>query len=909
MLKLLPRLVLTIALALQVGNSHAQVIDRIEVQRKGANAEIRIGFLTQVQYQRHVPLSEGKFFRIFVRLAGESELMQDQMSSPRTDLIPRFHLVYPELINAIAITFDRQTRFSVRQGEDGRSIVITVPALAGAKDWVAEYREPEALKLNPSSGTAAEPERSKIAQEEPLKRDPQTATAERQGNEAKLAMSVVPVVPVVSVVPVVPATPAGPAVAGAPVVTQSSTAKTADGSMESVAKDAPPSGAPSSSSSPKNELPVASESLLPEKKAVATVASESRQEPPPSAALLTAPAESPKVASVAAVAQVAVPPPAEGSDKSVVIASNKKAPPVPQESASAIAIATKLPSLADGLPPDVARPVGLANDEIERQAQLLLEDGRQLIGTRNGVDAVLKLRQVLDLPRNAQTEFAQALIGEARELSGEISRARVEYEIYLKQYPNGSLATKVRAKLTELNKVFASGGAAGIGKRPQGPTGWVITGGISQYYYWGNSEIEVITPPPPGQLTFAVDHLSLTDQNALMTNLDVTARKRADGYDTRVVLRDAHTANFLPNQPDRNRLNSAYFEQSNQELGYMVRAGRQTGSSGGVMGRFDGLLAGYNVSSDWKINGVFGYPVEYGATYSRTFYGASLDYTAQMDRPGFSTYYIQQSVDGVLDRQAVGLEARYFNATSSLYGMVDYDLGFKDLNFLMLQGNWRTAGGTSFFSSFDRRRSPLLSVVSALPGAAFQSIQSLNQQLGLAELRSNAVGQTSWSNMFSVGVTQTLTPKWQVGTDYRVVSMTGTPGTDTMPSQPGMRNSHVISAQGIGNNLLTSNDVFVSNGSVILAPTYSGKNLGLTYTLPVGELWRFDANLNYYTQLDNQEQQQNRVSPSLKLSYRWNSNTSFEMNAGAESVTESGPLRQMTSKRQYMYGGYRYDFR
>ena len=884
--KHITRLLLFVALGLRLGCSYGQVIDRIEVQRKGSDAEIRIGFLTQVQYQRHVPLAEGQFFRVFVRLTGdihESELMQEHKSSPKTDLIPAFTLVYPELVNALAITFDRRTPFSVRQGEDGKSLLITVPAIVGAKDLVAEYRAPASTKNKLASAAPVEPER----------------TAAKPG---QVDVAVAPIAAVVGV---------APASAAAPVPAQPGIARPIDGLPRSDSIADPPSPASSLTPVARSNPPVViPENLPPVKEGMPSVVTENPSGSRPSTAAVVTPAGIARVDSVPTVAPPAAASSAGITEVAEVFSSrNKEANAVQQTVVPPLAAVTNLPSLADALPPDVARPAGLASEEMERQAQLFLEDARQLIGTRNGVDAILKLRQVLDLPRNAQTEFAQALIGEARELSGEISRARVEYEIYLKQYPNGSLATKVRAKLAELNKVFASGGPAGTGKRAPGPTGWVITGGISQYYYWGNSEIEVITPPPPGQLTFAVDRLSLTDQNALMTNLDVTARKRADGYDTRVVLRDAHTANFLPNQLDRNRLNSAYLEQSNQEFGYLVRAGRQTGSSGGVLGRFDGVMAGYNVSPDWKISGVFGYPVEYGATYSRTFYGASLDYAAQMDRPGFSTYYIQQSVDGVLDRQAVGMEARYFNATSSLYGMADYDLGFKGLNFLMLQGNWRTAGGTSYFSSIDHRRSPLLSVVSALPGAAFQSIQSLNQQLGLTDLRSNAVALTSWSNMFSIGVTQTLTPRWQVGTDYRVVSMTSTAGTDTMPPQPGMKNSHVISAQGIGNGLLTSNDVFVSNGSLILAPTYSGKNLGLTYTLPLGEFWRFDANLNYYTQLDNQEQQQNRISPSLKLSYRWNSNTTFEMNAGAENVNESGPLREMNSKRQYMYGGYRYDFR
>ncbi|MRR50779.1 MAG: hypothetical protein EG825_07650, partial [Rhodocyclaceae bacterium] len=116
----------------------AQVIDRIDIQRVGEEAEIHIRFITRVQYMRHAPVSEGKDLRVFFALAGsefrESDLMQESKRSPKTDLIPRFNLVYPELTNAMLITFDRSTRFRVRQGGDGFSLVITVPVLPGALD-------------------------------------------------------------------------------------------------------------------------------------------------------------------------------------------------------------------------------------------------------------------------------------------------------------------------------------------------------------------------------------------------------------------------------------------------------------------------------------------------------------------------------------------------------------------------------------------------------------------------------------------------------------------------------------------------------------------------------------------------------------------------------------------------------
>ena len=61
-----------------------------------------------------------------------------------------------------------------------------------------------------------------------------------------------------------------------------------------------------------------------------------------------------------------------------------------------------------------------------------------------------KLMEMMKANTTANLDFAQELIGVARERAGDIEQARKEYELYLKLFPNGEGATRVRQRLASL---------------------------------------------------------------------------------------------------------------------------------------------------------------------------------------------------------------------------------------------------------------------------------------------------------------------------------------------------------------------------------------------------------------------------------------------------------------------------
>jgi len=747
---------------LSCSTAWAQIMDSIEINRVGKTAEITIHFSVQVQYMRHNPLKSGKVLRIFLRSEiPESGLTQQTLTSPQTDLAPHFHVTYPELGGAMAITFAQETRWEVRQGDDRRSIVVTLPMLAGAKDVTAEVRA--------------------VHEAAPAEQTPPAQSAAKTK-----------------------ATPA----------------------------------------------PIAA----------------------------TTPPASPK-------------------------------PP------SAPTAATTPPAAPSSSQPVAPTPV-LTSKQVEAMAKAFLDEARKAIADKDLALAVNRLNRTLGLPSNSQTEPAQALIGKVREMTGEIAKARAEYQLYLKLFPKGPAAAHIKERLAQLPETVPRHEPARALPTKPGPAKWSVYGSISQYLYRGNSHIEITTPPPPGQLDFTTNVLSLTDQNALISTVDLNARRRDGVHDTRLVVRDTNTKNYLATatRKNTNRLYNAYVEQSNRSAGYLFRVGRQNPSGGGVLERFDGVTAAYTFNDRWRVNGIAGVPVEFMSPYKKSFYSISVDRLPRPQHVGLSGYFLQQRLDGVVNREAVGIESRYFDMHKTLYGLLDYDIAFRDLNIAMLQGNYRTDDGTNYFTYFDHRKTPPLGLTNAAsayfsdPALSSLSFKQVIDTLGVDQVRADAKAMTANSDMLAIGVTHPYSPRWTFGTDYRAAKISGTDAVGLLPAMPGSGLNHVFSVQAIGNSLWADNDVGVVNASYIKGQTYKGQSLGLNYVFPYHDHWRLDSNLRYYHQNDDDGTVQRRWSPSLKLSYHWGEVT-LEGEIGWEDVAIDGPTRIERSNRKYFFLGYRWDFR
>jgi len=575
------------------------------------------------------------------------------------------------------------------------------------------------------------------------------------------------------------------------------------------------------------------------------------------------------------------------------------------------ALVPKSDDLSQGF---VAAPVvQLTQADIEKQAKEFMDTAKFSIQHDKLEIAIETLNRLLLLPPNQQSQAAQELIGEARELNGEIDKARGEYETYLKIYPDASDADYVKDKLAHLPKEAPkTAKVSRVYKQKYAEEPLTVYGGLSQYYYKGVSHTDTYTINP--DFTTTTSSRDATDQSQLLTNLDVTARKRTETTETRLVVRDYYNANYLPNQPSYQRLSNLYIEHTARDRSYLVRGGRQNGSGGGVLGNFDGLVAAYELNQNWRINGVAGTPVEYvigNATPNpkKVFAGASLDLTRLPDQWSGSGYFIQQQVEGYIDRQAFGMEAHYFDVTQNYMFMTEYDRKFKKFNLVMLQRNWTVAGSTNFNMLMEHRRAPPLQLTNGLVGQPVQSVDlALKNGFTLSKLRADALALSMISNQFGIGVSHPYSTKLRLGGDFRVYNTTGTGATTLLPASPGSGNTYTYSFNMLGNNLLFENDLTVVNATYTSAQTYKGQLLSFTQVQTFKQNWRMDFLMQLYNQNTNLGVHQTQVRPSMKLNYRLNKSFSVEGEAGVELYHTSSSTQNDKTSRKYFYVGYRWDF-
>ena len=299
--------------------------------------------------------------------------------------------------------------------------------------------------------------------------------------------------------------------------------------------------------------------------------------------------------------------------------------------------------------------------EVEDQAAAFMAKAQEALKATNYELAITEFNRVLLLPPNKYSQDAQELIGLARERNGEWAKAKAEYDLYLKLFPDGPGADRVRQQLAQL-KVPAPG--ARKVKVRDATVVKTVTGNFSQFYYGGQTQTQTAfnTPTTPG-----TSSLTSTDQSELRSSLDLKGLYRDADADQKLVFRGDDTRSFIDTRPNRSRVLSAFYEYKGYQNGFSAKVGRQTPISGGALGRFDGALLGYEFAPKWRANVIAGMPVEFPSLDTdQTFWGVSLDADELTERLRAKTYYIDQTADGIVDRRAVGLELGLYDARGSV---------------------------------------------------------------------------------------------------------------------------------------------------------------------------------------------------------------------------------------------------
>ncbi len=588
-----------------------------------------------------------------------------------------------------------------------------------------------------------------------------------------------------------------------------------------------------------------------------------------------------------------------------VLALNPPAAPVVASPSQPIA---PPPSPASSLPPARAEaaepPVHTDSAQHHPEAQDLLAQARKAMSEQRYRDAVDILNRALLLPPNPATQESQELIGFAWEGLRDFGRARIEYKLYQRLYPNTDGAQRIAERLETLGSGEVTAAVASADAR--GTSGFSYSGGISQYYYGGSSKSDSLV-----NISAGIDQntLSQTNQSALVTSLDLTGRYRGETSETRLVLRGNSSSNFVATSKAQSSLNAAYVDYRNLNNRLGLRVGRQSAIAGSMFGLFDGVSVSMPVAGDFKLSGSVGVPANMLVSApSQQLLGVMLEADNLFERWGGSLSLVDQRTEEISDRRALGMEVRYFGEGMSVFSQLDYDLNFEKINAFTLQGSMQGPMDTSITLLVDDRKAPSLQLSDALISSGATSLKTLLQLRSLAEVQDLALGTAAQARQAMLSVSRALSPKWQSSADIRYSEIGELPAVGNFQAMPATGAQYTFSMQLTGSNLYSSRDINGFNLSFLNSASAQGTQL--SYNNLTGFLDNKAAvefSLSLYTQTDNASTKVNRISPGVRLSYKLSERASIMGETIYEQSTTEGLTSHDNSSAYFFYVGYRYD--
>lgn len=585
-----------------------------------------------------------------------------------------------------------------------------------------------------------------------------------------------------------------------------------------------------------------------------------------------------------------------------------------------------LPKLAIPAPVPTARPTPDISRQVpEIEATLpalpaerldqLLEDARQAMAGANYPQAIQIYTKILQHQDTGRHRDALEFLGLARERNGQEAHAKLEYERYLQRYPDGEAAERVRQRLAALvtaraapkDKLREAG--ADRGAEADGPT-WEYSGNFSQFYRRDTSHIveeETVTNTRSDE--------TRVNMSSLSNDLDFNARRRGGDLAVQTRATGGYEVDFLDEgegQGDISRVSSLYADFQHEKRGLGARVGRQTRSTGGVLGRFDGGLLSYRLKPTVKLNAVSGFPVDsskHNLKTERRFYGLSADFGTYADAWDFVAFIIEQQVDGILDRRAVGGEARYFDPAKSLLSYVDYDVSYGQLNTLLLLGNWNLPHDITLNATVDIRQSPILSTYNAIQGQGVESIEALRARFDEDTLRDLAEDRTADSRSYTVGATKQLNARFQLTGDVTMSELGATPASGGVEAMPSTGNEYYYNVQLIGSNLLKEGDITLLGLRYSDASTSDTTSLSINERYPINSAWRINPRFRVdYRVTRPGDNDQWIYAPSILMDYLWRKRYRFEIETGGEWSKRQLSDATEDTQSYYVYAGYRADF-
>jgi tetratricopeptide (TPR) repeat protein len=525
-------------------------------------------------------------------------------------------------------------------------------------------------------------------------------------------------------------------------------------------------------------------------------------------------------------------------------------------------------------------------------------------------DAVDASNQALMLPPNPSTPATQELIGKVWEALNQPDKARAEYQLYLKLYPQGEAAARVAQRLAALGVAPVLAKADGTGLKPDKKR-LNATGSVSQYYYGGQTKTDSLV-----NIASGIDQntLTRTNQSVLVSSWDATGRYETDESILKLVMRGAHSDNLASasaqTSATQGLVSAAYVDYRHVKSRMDFRVGRQSAIGGSLFGLFDGISMAMPVGEKYKVDAMLGVPANaLVSAPQQAMAGVMLEADNLFEHWGGNVSLVEQTTEGISDRRAIGAELRYFGDTLSMYSQIDYDVNFNELNAFTVQGSFQGPYDTTVTLLVDDRKAPSLQLSDALISQPGTSLKTLLQTNSLAQVQGFALATAAQARQAMVSFSRALASKWQGSMDLRYSDVGALPAVGNFQAQPATGAQYNVSFQLTGSNLYSNRDINGFNVSFITSDTVNGTQLAYNnLTGFMGNKFSLEPSLRYYTQTDNVGTKISRISPGLRVSYKLSDKANLMAETIYETSQTDGLSNHETSESYFFYLGYRYDF-
>ena len=564
------------------------------------------------------------------------------------------------------------------------------------------------------------------------------------------------------------------------------------------------------------------------------------------------------------------------------------------------------------LPP--VEPMGADPAVTPADRKKLLAAARQALSAHQYPETVQMLTKLQRQPEFPERAEVQELLGLTRERSGEIAQAKAEYEEYLRRYPNGAAADRVRTRLRILRAAAVTPRNGGQAASPDGSHGWSISGGATQIYRRDTIEYSLAGPLQTSVPAMVVE-------NAIFTDTDLFVRHAGERLDFSFRFNAGLEENFLHNKdiavgepaPDnRVRVTTAFFDLDDKLTGLRTRIGRQTSTSDGIFGTFDGAMVQYQVEPGWTVRGTVGSPVlnaQDNYESNRRFETVALDYGPELAHWSSSYYVTRETIDGLRDRQAVGTQWQYFVPGRSLVSYVDYDTEFHSINAAVLLGTLQLPDQWLLTADLERRNAPLLTSENALIGqVGITTIPQLEQNFTAPEINQLAKDRTPTLDSAMLSAQKQLGERFQVMFDVFLTKESTTPASGSVAAIPGTDGSDIsYQAQLFATGLFSNADFHQLILRYDHTSTADATGVGYIARYPLAGAWRIGPRILVERIVNDSGPVQYTYTPYVHTDWQRNGRM-VEIEAGTEIGRNPQILQIGNSTRLFVSIGYRVGF-